>query len=152
MTAAIQRARLSAAWRMKAAELHERGHFASYSAKQLNQVLQRGYVGQWLPDHAITVARNLAQKGLCFVTPRFHDQMRDNFGLVGEDVRLALLAILDELPPENYEPPSNLGEPPGLPFIFRCATLNREIYFKFQLAGTQKKPQVLFWSCHPPLY
>ena len=26
------------------------------------------------------------------------------------------------------------------------------IYFKFQIIGTATKPQVLFWSCHPPLF
>lgn len=59
--------------------------------------------------------------------------MRDHLGLVGEEVREALLDILEELPPESYEPPHELDEPPGHPFIFRSRKLRREIYFKFQV-------------------
>ena len=40
----------------------------------------------------------------------------------------------------------------GFPFIFDSAILGGEIFFKFQIVGTAKKPQVLFWSCHPPVY
>jgi hypothetical protein len=75
--------------------------------------------------------------------------MRD-FKVVGVEVREKTLSILDEVPPETYEPPHNLEEPPGSPFIFHSSILGCEVYFKFQIAGTAKSPQVLFWSCHPP--
>jgi hypothetical protein len=60
--------------------------------------------------------------------------------------------MLDEVPPESYQPPGELEEPPGSPFIFHCRILGCEVYFKFQIAGTTKSPRVLFWSCHPPRF
>jgi hypothetical protein len=83
-------------------------------------------------------------------TAKFVDNMRE-FGIVGEEVRRTVLRILEEVPPESYEPPKELEEPPGCPFIFGCA-LGREVFFKLQIVGTPRKPRVLFWSCHPPLY
>jgi hypothetical protein len=76
--------------------------------------------------------------------------MREHFGTVGSEVRERLLGVLDEVPPESYEPPYELNEPPGCPFIFTSTVLGCEVFFKFQIAGTEKKPRVLFWSCHPP--
>lgn len=85
-------------------------------------------------------------------TPKFVNEMRDYFNLVGEDVGRALISLLSEIPPESYDPPSELKEPPGYAFIFHSAVLGGEIYFKFQIGGNRRKPQVLFWSCHPPIY
>jgi hypothetical protein len=139
-------------WIKNAENLAGQGHFANYSTQQRAEVLRKGFLGPWPPDRAIAIAREQAERGNAVRTPRFNDQMRDHFGLVGEELREALLEILDELPPQCYQPPRELEEPPGCPFVFRCKALGREVYFKFQVKGTAKKPQVLFWSCHPRLY
>jgi hypothetical protein len=76
--------------------------------------------------------------------------MRD-FKVVGVEVREKTLSILDEVPPESYEPPYELEEPPGYPFIFHSNILGCVVYFKFQIEGAAKRSRVLFWSCHPAL-
>ncbi|SPF31950.1 hypothetical protein SBA4_1060015 [Candidatus Sulfopaludibacter sp. SbA4] len=63
-----------------------------------------------------------------------------------------MLDILGEVPPESYEPPRQLQEPPGCPFIFHCKRLGHQIYLKIQIQGGVKKPRILFWSCHPPMH
>ncbi len=98
------------------------------------------------------MAREQAGRGPGYRKDKFNDEMREHFRLVGAEVRDKLLQVLDEIPPESYQPPSELSEPPGYPFIFPCSVLGCEIYLKFQIVGTAKKPQVLFWSCHPPRY
>jgi hypothetical protein len=98
------------------------------------------------------MARDQAEKGQGYRTGIFNDNMREHFRLAGAEVRDTLLQILDEVPPESYQPPSELKDPPGCPFIYRSSVLGREIYFKVQIKGTARKPQVLFWSCHPPRY
>lgn len=139
-------------WIKHAQELDRKGRFAKYTRKQRAEVLRKGFLGQWPPDSALAIARQKVKEGYEHRMPRFIDQMRDCFELVGEDVRVALMSILDEVPPESYEPPAELEDPPGCPFLFRCKTLGAEVYLKFQVTGTTKKPQVLFWSCHPPIY
>jgi hypothetical protein len=112
--------------------------------------LRKGYLGLWAPDHGIKIARREVALGYALRTPKFVDNLRD-FKVVGVEVREKTLSILDELPPESYEPPYELEEPPGYPFIFHSNILGRVVYFKFQIAGTTKSSRVLFWSCHPPL-
>jgi hypothetical protein len=139
-------------WIANAQRLERRGHFANYSSEQRDEVLRKGFLGCYPPDQAIKLAREQAERGHTCRTEKFNDNMREYFGLVGDEIREKLLEILDEVPPERYEPPDELREPPGCPFIFQSKVLGQEIYFKFQISGTAKKPQVLFWSCHPPLY
>ena len=139
-------------WIANACTLDQKGHFASYSSKQRAEVLRKGFLGRYPPDQAIKVAREQAQQGHGYRLPKFNDEIRQHFGLVGAEVGDKLLNILDEIPPESYEPPFKLNDPPGCPFIFRSSVLGAEVFFKFQIDGTAKKPQVLFWSCHPPLY
>jgi hypothetical protein len=98
------------------------------------------------------MAKAATEKGYEVRKPKFNGEMREHFDRVGEEVRETLLKLLDEVPPESYDPPKELEEPPGYPFTFRSKTLRCEVYFKFQIAGTMKKPRVLFWSCHPPDY
>ena len=138
-------------WIRNAERLNHQGHFARYPPRQREEVLRKGFLGPWPPNRAIVIAREQAEKGHAFWTPKFNDEMRDHFRLVGEEVREAVLKILGELPPESYEPPAELQEPCGCPFRFRSKTLGGEVYFKFQVRGT-RKPRVLFWSCHPPVY
>ena len=144
--------RLRECWINAAAELDRAGHFTRYSTKQRDEVLRKGYLGPWSPDRSIAIAREQAEKGFAQRTPKFNDEARDNFGLVGEDLRKTILKILDELSPEYYAPPSTLEEPPGCPFRFRSRLLGSDVYFKFQVIGTMQRPQVLFWSLHPPLH
>jgi hypothetical protein len=138
-------------WVATAAMLDRQGHFSNYSTRQRAEVLRKGYLGNWPPDAAIRMARELNDGGYAFRTPQFVDDLR-SLGSVGPEVGERLRAILDEAPPESYEPPYELRDPPGHPFIFECRTFGRMLYFKFQIAGTPKKPRVLFWSCHPPIY
>jgi len=139
-------------WIANAERLDKKEHFASYSTKQRDEVLKKGFLGRYPPDQAIRMAREQAERGHGLRTGKFNDEMREHFQLAGAEVRDRLLQVLDEIPPESYQPPIELDEPPGCPFIFRCSVLGCEIYFKFQIVGTAKKPQVLFWSCHPPRY
>jgi hypothetical protein len=143
---------LRGVWVAKARHLDSRGHFADYPPKRREEVLRKGFLGAWTPDRAIVTARKQVELGIEWRTQKFMNEMRDHFGLVGEDIRLALLDILGEIPPESYEPPRELEEPSGCPFIFHCARLDCLIYLKIQIQGTMKKPRVLFWSCHPPVY
>jgi hypothetical protein len=139
-------------WIANAERLDQKGHFASYSSKQRDEVLKKGFLGRYPPDQAIKMAREQAERGHGYRTGKFNDNVREHFRLVGAEVRDKLLQVLDEIPPESYRPPFEPHEPPGCPFIFRSSVLGREIFFKFQIVGTAQKPQVLFWSCHPPLY
>jgi hypothetical protein len=139
-------------WIANAESLDKQGHFASYSPKQREEVLKKGFLGRYPPDQAIRMAREQAERGHGLRTAKFNDEVRAHFRLVGAEVRDKLLQVLDEIPPESYQPPSEISEPPGCPFIFRCSVLGCEIYFKFQIEGTARKPRVLFWSCHPPRY
>lgn len=144
--------RLREQWIRHAAELNGQGRLAKYSPKQRQEILRKGYLGRWPPDRAIMIAKAEAEKGYAFRKPKFNDEMRDHFDLVGDEVREALLKLLEEVPPESYEPPGEVEEPPGYPFVFRSRALQHKVYFKFQVAGSTKRPQVLFWSCHPPLH
>jgi hypothetical protein len=149
---ALARKDLRKCWIANAERLERQGHFANYSPRQREEVLRKGFLGRYPPDQAISLAKEQAERGHGSRTGKFNDNMREHFGLVGDEVREKLLEILDEVPPECYEPPYELNEPPGCPFIFASRVLKREVFFKFQIVGTAKKPQVLFWSCHPPSY
>ena len=137
-------------WIANAQRLDRLGHFARYSPKQRAEVLRKGYLGLWAPDQGIKIARREAALGYALRTPKFVDNMRD-FKVVGVEVREKTVSILDEVPPQSYEPPCELEEPPGYPFIFHSNILGRVVYFKFQIEGATKRPRVLFWSCHPAL-
>jgi len=140
-------------WIANAERLDKNGYFAKYSRKQRAEVLRRGFLGCYSPDQAIRIAKLQVERSYgCTNTPKFLDEMRRHFGLVGEEVSEKRCQILDEIPPESYEPPYKLDEPRGHPFIFPSRVLGRKIYFKLQICGTAQKPQVLFWSCHPPQY
>lgn len=135
-------------WVRQARELDARGHFQKYSAKQRREVLAKGYLGAVPPDQALGEAIALVDAGHYFQTPKFVDELRA-YGVVGSDeIREVLLEVLQEVPGESYRPPAHLEDPPGSPFHFHCTRLGRRIYFKFQLKGTAKKRQIVFWSCH----
>jgi hypothetical protein len=139
-------------WIANAERLDRKGHFASYSPKRRDEVLKKGFLGRYPPDQAIKIARAQAERGHGYRKGKFNDDMREHFRLAGAEVRDKLLQVLDEIPPESYQPPFELNDPPGCPFIFRSSVLACEVFFKFQIIGTARKPQVLFWSCHPSLY
>lgn len=139
-------------WIAKAERLDKSGHFAHYPTERRDEILRKGFLGQYPPDKAIEIARGQVQQGHEYRTPKFIDEMREHFRVAGEEVRGKTLQVLDEIPPETYEPPLELDEPPGCPFVYRSTVLACEIYFKFQITGTPKKPRVLLWSCHPPFY
>jgi len=66
-------------------------------------------------------------------TAQFNDNVREYFSLVGDEVREKLLEILNEVPPETYDPPTRTQRTAGLPFHFSSRALGREIFFKFQI-------------------
>src|SRR5215469_15038109 len=103
-------------WIANAERLNRKGHFANYSSKQREEVLRKGFLGRYPPDQAIRLAREQAERGYGYRKEKFNDNMREYFGLVGDEVREKLLELLDEIPPECYEPPHELNEPPGCPF------------------------------------
>jgi hypothetical protein len=138
-------------WIEKARTLDARGYFGKYSLERREEVLRKGYLGRYSPRECIGLARDQALKGRGLYTPNFLDNLRHYFGLIGEEMREELLRILDEIPPESYEPPRELHDPPGCPFVFQCRVLGCEVYFKIQILGTPQKPRVAFWSCHPPV-
>jgi len=95
-------------WIANAQRLDRLGHFARYSPKQRAEVLRKGHLGLWTPDHGIKIARRDVALGYALRTPRFVDNMRD-FKVVAGSPRKTL-SILDEVPPESYEPPYELEE------------------------------------------
>src|SRR5437588_8566875 len=54
--------------------------------------------------------------------------MRQYLGLAGAEVRETFLQVLDEIPPECYQPPNELNDPPGCPFIFLSGVLGRDFF------------------------
>lgn len=144
-----EREDLKECWIRRARQLDKEGRFRLYTPRQRAEVLRKGFLGKWPPDMAIKIARSEVKAGRHWRTPRFNDQMRDHYHVVDEDVRNILLKLCEEVPPECYEPPAELRDPPGYPFIFHSKILRDKVYLKFQLLGTGKKIQVLFWSCHP---
>jgi hypothetical protein len=137
-------------WLQKAQQLDQNGRFARYPFQKRQEILRKGFLGKLPPDRALELAKDQVRRGIAVRTARFNDQVRDCFGMVGEEVRETLLRLLKEVPPDSYEPPARLEEPPGYPFVFQSKVLNSDVYLKFQVMGTEKKPSVLFWSCHPP--
>ena len=69
-------------WIANAQRLDRLGHFAEYSPKQRAEVLRKGYLGLWAPDHGIKIARRDVALGYALRTPKFVDNMRD-FKVVG---------------------------------------------------------------------
>lgn len=143
---------LGALWREKARRLHNENYFSEYPPARLAEVLRKGYVGLWRPDDALRIAIGQVERGHHYPNPAFIDDMRDRFGIVGTEVREALLRILDEIASSSYMPPRNLHDPPGYPFIFESRVAGGQIYFKIQIEGSLKRPRVRVCSCHPPLY
>lgn len=140
----------SSNWIKRAQWLDSCGHFADYTERQRREVLRKGFLGSRSPAQILQLVKREVTLGHAFRKPKFNDEMRRHFGLVGDEVREAVLAVLEEIPPESYEPPRTLAEPPGCPFIFESSFLRSRVYFKVQVIGTSKRPQVLLWSCHPP--
>ena len=147
-TIAIEEVR--AQWIARARELDQNGHFRHYTAQERNRCLAKGYAGEFAPDEGLRIARIEVAQVRHWCHPRVVDQMRDRLGIAPCDKDSILWALLNEAKPIDFRPPKTLGDPPpALAFIFFSETLERTVYLKFQVKG-RKKPQVLFWSCHPP--
>jgi len=100
-------------WIANADRLDRRGHFASYSSTQRDEILRKGFLGRFPPDRAIAMARTQAEQGHGYRTPKFNHEMRAHFNLVGSEVGDRLLKVLDEIPPKSYEPPIGRRMPSG---------------------------------------
>ena len=112
------------------------------------------HVGDYSPAQAIAVARTLVRQRFYELTPGAVCQLAEllnSIGSAGQDeAHAALEAIVNELETSHYCPPRNPEPVPGIPFIWVSKYFGRELYFKFKLVGSRKKPRMVIFSCHPP--
>lgn len=142
-----------ALWIRQAQRLDQFGYFAQYPAKRRTEILRKGDLGSHPPDQACRIALDLLARGHYTQTLACANRLQDEFGIVGDEVRKTLLAVLQEAVPESYRPAREVLEPsPGYPFLFQSSTLNSPIYLKFQIQGGAKRPQLRINSCHKPDY
>ena len=105
-------------WVTRAKQLDSKGHFAGYATKRRREVLKKGFLGEWPPDRAIVIASRHVELGYEWRTPKFVNEMRDHFGLVGDDIRYALLEIPGRGPSRVVRTPSRTRGPARVPFHF----------------------------------
>lgn len=141
-----------ALWKAQAQKLDVQGHFNEYPARRREEVLRKGYVGKENPEEALRLARSKLEAGLAKHTAKVIDELRNHFDILGSESRREfLLERTKEAQPDDYEPPFDLDEPPGYPYIFESPGLARRVYLKFGIGVTGKKCRVAFISCHPPM-
>src|SRR3954470_17235126 len=51
-----------------------RGDFVSYTLKQRDAVLSKGFLGRWPPDEAIRIAKRMTERGYALRTSKFVDR------------------------------------------------------------------------------
>jgi len=105
--------------------------------------------GHTIPE-AIGIAKQLTEKNLFEIgDPEIANEVAD-LGYPGDEGMLKALTIaLSEIVPENYRPPGQPHSNPGIPFIWESKSFKREMYLKFKLTGTKRKPGLWWYSCHP---
>jgi hypothetical protein len=69
-------------WVARAKDLDSKGYFAAYPPKRRQEILKKGFLGEWPPDRAIVIARQQVELGIEWRTAKFVNEMRDHFGLV----------------------------------------------------------------------
>jgi len=99
---------------------------------------------------AIVVAKELTQKNLYQIgDPELANELAE-LGYLGEEcMSEALLMALNEITPADYRAPGQPDDVPGIPFVWNSDCFNKNMYLKFKLRGTKKKPVLWWYSCHP---
>jgi hypothetical protein len=138
-------------WKARAKVLDRQGYFREYDKRFYEEVISKGYLGRHDPEEALQIAKTAVEDGTARYHPKFVDELRDHFNLALFERRAFVLQRLAEIQPDSYEPPHQLEEPPGYPYIFHSRELRIDLYLKFQLHREVRRPHVLFWSCHPPV-
>lgn len=54
-------------WIEQAERLDREGYFSAYTDRQRDEVLRKGYIGQYSPDEGLALARQHANTGFAFV-------------------------------------------------------------------------------------
>jgi hypothetical protein len=105
--------------------------------------------GHTVPE-VIAIAKQLTQKNLFEIgDPEIANEIAE-LGYPGEEgMREALLIALSEITPEHYRAPGQPHKVPGIPFIWESKSFKIEMYLKFKLLGTKRKPVLWWYSCHP---
>lgn len=140
-----------ALWKARAEELDRQNYFRKYEQRFYEEVISKGYLGRHDPEEALQIAERAVNDSTAHYHPNFVDQIRDHYNVSLLERRAFVLRRLAEIQPDDYEPPHDLERPPGYPYLFQSLELKTGIYLKFQLHLEEKKPHVLFWSCHPPV-
>ncbi|SPF31949.1 hypothetical protein SBA4_1060014 [Candidatus Sulfopaludibacter sp. SbA4] len=78
--ASVRAGDLRGLWVANAKHLDSKGHFADYPPKRRQEVLKKGFLGEWPPDRTTIVARQEVEFGYEYRTPKFVNEMRDHFG------------------------------------------------------------------------
>ncbi len=104
---------LRAIWTGKARQLDSAGILSATPKEQRGEILRKGCLGSLSPVQVLQLAKQEVELGHAVRKSKFNDEMRRHLRLVGDEVREAVLAILDEVPRESYEPLRTLEEPPG---------------------------------------
>lgn len=140
-----------ALWKAQAEILDACGHFSKYPAERREEVLRKGYVGNENPETALRLAAEKLESGTAKYTSKVLRELEDHYQVLGtEDRRAFLMERTKEAQPDDYEPPHNLDEPPGYPYLFESPGLHSDVYLKFGIEIDGKKCRVAFISCHPP--
>lgn len=105
--------------------------------------------GHTIPE-SILIAKQLTQKNLFQIgDPEIANEIAE-LGYPGNEGMLnALLIALSEVKAEHYRPPARPDARPGVPFIWESKSFKTEMYLKFKLLGTKRKPVLWWYSCHP---
>jgi hypothetical protein len=64
----------------------------------------------------------------------------------------ALKSAFSEARPSHHRPDSNPQETPSHIFVWESKFFRCRMYLKFKLRGTQKKPVLWVYSCHPAYF
>lgn len=111
-------------------------------------------MGRYAPAQAISIARRLVRRGCYDLTPKAAGELAELLNSLGragpDEAREALEAIMQEVDASHYRAPRNPERVPGIPFIWDSKYCGKELYFKFKLVGSRKKPRMVIFSCHPP--
>lgn len=104
--------------------------------------------GHTLPQ-ALAIARDLTKKQLYEIGDSELANELAELGYLGDEaMNKALLIALSEVTPENYHPPAEPHENPGIPFVWNSICFEKRMYLKFKIKGTKHKPTLWWYSCH----
>jgi hypothetical protein len=112
--------------------------------------------GHYSPAEAIAKACDSLRRNRYRLTPGAGAQLQELLNSLGKagqhEMEEALQTILQEIRPADYRAPRDPEPVPGISFIWVSKYFGKEVYFKFKLVGSRKKPLMVIYSCHPPGY